>query len=338
MMTIDGARGEGGGQILRTALSLALIDGKPVRVENIRAGRRKGGLLKQHLVCVRAAAEISGGEVEGDELGSTTLALRPGPVRGGSYRFAIGSAGSTMLVLQTVLPALLKADGPSELVLEGGTHNPLAPTYDFLDRVFVPLLRRMGAEVALELDRPGFHPAGGGRVRVRVTPSVLRPLTLLERGALLRRHAFAMVSAISGDVAVRELARVREVLGWEGPECSIRTVKSPLGPGNVLWAELESEHLTEAFVIFGERGLLAEKVADELCAEVSDYLACDAPVGEHLADQLLLPMALAGGGAFRARRLSSHAQTQIALIPEFVRCAIEVSEEPSGVVRVDVRS
>ncbi len=338
MRTIDGSMGEGGGQILRTALSLALVEGAPVRVENIRAGRRKGGLLKQHLACVRAAVQISGGAAEGDELGSTAVEFAPRALQGGRHRFAIGSAGSTMLVLQTLLPALLRAGQPTELTLEGGTHNPLAPTFDFLDRVFVPLLRRMGAQVELSLVRPGFQPAGGGRVEVRVTPSPLRPLVLLERGAPVRRRAYAIISALPGDVAERELARVREVLGWLGTECTIRGIKAPIGPGNVLWSELESAHVTEAFVAFGERGRPAEQVADDLCAQVADYLASDAPVGEHLADQLLLPLALAGGGAFRAVRLSSHARTQLALIPRFLRCAFEVTEEASGAARVEVRS
>jgi len=328
-MDIDGSMGEGGGQILRTALALALITGTPIRVEKIRAGRRKPGLMRQHLVAVRAAAAIGAAKVSGDEVGSTALSFAPTDIIGGTHHFKIGSAGSTTLVLQTVLPALLRAREPSTLIVEGGTHNPLAPTFDFLERSFLPVLRRMGARVELALEVHGFHPAGGGRIVATVEPSTLVPLDLMQRGAVVSRGATAVISALPGDVAERELARVRERLGFAADECHIRGVKAPNGPGNVLSIAVESAHVTELVTAFGERGVRAEAVADRACDEVERYLKMEGvPVGEHLADQLLLPLALAGGGRFRALDASSHARTQVDLIPRFLdRIAIEVSGE-----------
>jgi RNA 3'-terminal phosphate cyclase (ATP) len=338
LRVIDGARGEGGGQVLRTALSLSAITGVPIRVENIRAGRHKGGLLRQHLACVRAIAALSEANVRGDELGSTTLELTPRPVRGGrAYTFSIGSAGSTLLLLQTVLPTLLTAQEPTEVLLEGGTHNPLAPTYEFVERAYLPLLRRMGADVTSSLERPGFAPAGGGRVRLQVTPSTLRPLSLLTRGAHLSTTATALVSAVPGDVAQRELARVAHRLRTLTPTCHQRSVRTPMAPGNALTVELEFEHLTEVFTTLGERGLPAEVVADRTCDAARVYMESGAVVGEYLADQLLLPLALAGGGEFVSTALSSHAATQVGLVPEFL--AVEVSERAAGpgLVHVVVR-
>jgi RNA 3'-terminal phosphate cyclase (ATP) len=183
LIRIDGRLGEGGGQILRTSLSLSLVTGKAFRIENIRAGREKPGLLRQHLAAVLAAAEVCGGEVEGAVPGSSCLTFRPGPVRPGQYRFSVGTAGSATLVFQTVLPALMLGSWPSSVEVEGGTHNMAAPPYDFLSRTFVPLVNRMGPNVSLRFERYGFYPAGGGRFSAEIQPAVaLKPLHLGERG------------------------------------------------------------------------------------------------------------------------------------------------------------
>ena len=187
---IDGSQGEGGGQILRSSLALSLLTGRPLVIENIRSGRRKPGLMRQHLTAVRAAVEISSGEVEGDEIGSQLLRFQPGEVCPGAYSFAIGTAGSTTLVLQSVLPALLCADGPSELRFEGGTHNPLAPPFDFLERAYLPLVERLGPRLEVCLERPGFFPAGGGCFSLKVTPArTLGALELIEPGPLIERRS-----------------------------------------------------------------------------------------------------------------------------------------------------
>src|SRR5258705_2280598 len=195
MLTIDGSFGEGGGQILRTALALSLVTGKPFRIENIRAGRKNPGLLRQHLTAVNAATEISRSEVMGAAIGSRELTFAPGSVVAGTYAFAVGTAGSTTLVLQTVLPALLVASGTSKVILEGGTHNPFAPPFDFLEKTFLPLVNRMGPQVTAELERPGFYPAGGGRMNVTVEPAdALRELALPARGEVRARRAKAVVA------------------------------------------------------------------------------------------------------------------------------------------------
>jgi RNA 3'-terminal phosphate cyclase (ATP) len=218
LLTIDGSQGEGGGQILRSALALSLVTGRPFRIFHLRAGRARPGLLRQHLCAVRAAAEIGGAVVTGADLGSSELVFEPHTVRSGSYTFAVGSAGSATLVFQTVLPALMLAEETSTLELEGGTHNPAAPPYDFIARAFLPLLGQMGPRVSVTLERPGFYPAGGGRFVATIEPTLkLTPIDLEERGALLSRSASATVAALPRRIAERELARLAERLDWPRP-------------------------------------------------------------------------------------------------------------------------
>lgn len=338
MLTIDGAQGEGGGQILRTALALSLVTGTPFRIENIRARRSRPGLLRQHLTAVAAAVAVGGAEVEGASLGSPALVFRPRAVRAGEYDFAIGTAGSTGLVVQTVLPALLTAAAPSTLTLEGGTHNPAAPPFDFLARAFLPLIARMGPRVEAVLDRAGFYPAGGGRCLFRITPAPrLAPLTLLDRGAVRRRHARALVARLPRQIADRELAVVRARLGWSAEEVEAAVVDGEArGPGNVLLLELESEHVTEVVSGFGQPGVRAEAVAEQAVREVRRYLEAGVPVGPHLADQLLVPLALAGAGAFRTVALTSHGRTNLAVIRAFVPTPIAVVGTRRD-VRVEIR-
>ena len=255
MITIDGSEGEGGGQILRTSLALSLVTGQPFRMERIRAKRQKPGLLRQHLTAVEASKIVGCAEVEGAAMNSQTLEFRPGPVTPGNYRFAVGTAGSATLVLQTVLPSLLTAPDRSTLTLEGGTHNPLAPPFDFLTRSFMPLIHRMGPSVELELRRPGFYPAGGGRFHARIEPvKRLSKIALTERDAILRRRACVWLSKLAAEIADRELAVVREELRWREDECEVEVVPHPKGPGNALVLEIECEQVTAVFTGFGERG------------------------------------------------------------------------------------
>jgi RNA 3'-terminal phosphate cyclase (ATP) len=165
---INGSHGEGGGQIVRSSLALSLVTGRPFTIENLRGRREKPGLARQHLTAVRAAAQIGAAEIEGDEVGSRSITFRPTKLQAGDHTFSIGTAGSATLVLQTVLPALLIADGPSRITLEGGTHNHRAPSYEFLANAYLPLVNQMGARVSAELQRRGFYPAGGGRFIVIV--------------------------------------------------------------------------------------------------------------------------------------------------------------------------
>lgn len=328
MITIDGSQGEGGGQILRSALALSLVTGKPFRIGNIRARRKKPGLMRQHLTAVNAAAEVGAAQVSGNAIGSRELAFAPTALRSGRYHFAVGTAGSCTLVLQTVLPALILADGPSEILLEGGTHNPNAPPFDFLAGAFLPLLNRMGPSVTAVLERPGFYPAGGGRIRVKVTPSLeLLPLHLIQRGKVLTQTATAIVARLPRSIAEREIAVVREKLTW-GEDClGVMEEPDSSGPGNVLVLAVASEFVTEIFTGFGELGVSAETVAGRTVKEVREYLASGVPVGRHLADQLLLPLALAGGGAFRTLAPTAHTITNIEVLRLFLALDIKVEQQ-----------
>jgi len=318
MIEIDGSAGEGGGQILRSSLSLAIVTQQPFRIVNIRANREKPGLMRQHLTAVNAAAEICAAEVEGAEMGSRSLTFRPGSLAAGDYSFAIGTAGSCTLVFQAVLPALLTASGESRVRITGGTHNRAAPPFDFLARSFLPLLERMGAKVQLDLVSHGFFPRGGGEIRARITPAAkLGALTLHERGKWVRGHAEAYVAAIPVHVAQRELAVIGRALDWSPDQLLLRALPNDAGPGNALTITLEHENVAEVFSGFGEKGVRAETVAEEAAAEARDYLSAMAPVGEYLADQLLLPMALGEGGSFIATDATLHLRSNIDVIERF---------------------
>lgn len=331
---IDGSLGEGGGQVLRTALGLSLVTGQPFAIDKIRAGRPKPGLQRQHLTAVLAAAEVGGAQVEGAELGSQRLTFKPKGVRAGAYRFAIGTAGSTTLVLQTVLPALLVADGPSTVELVGGTHNPMAPPFDFLQHAFAPLLHRMGASLALELRTHGFYPAGGGQWRATVAPAAWTPIELLERAAEPQQRARIVLSRIPRHVAEREASTLRARLGLRADEITIDEVDSP-GPGNVVLLRLNLGVVTEVVTALGERGVLAEDVAAKVANEAEALLRSGVPVGEHLADQLLVPMALAGGGVFRTVEPSQHTTTNAQVIERFLPVAFTMRED-GGAWRIGV--
>jgi RNA 3'-terminal phosphate cyclase (ATP) len=337
LICLDGSIGDGGGQILRTALALSMVTGQSFRIEKIRAGREKPGLLRQHLTAVNAAATVCSASLDGAAIRSQTLEFKPGPVKGGVYKFSIGSAGSTTLVLQTILPALLLADEASTLTLEGGTHNPHAPPFDFLERAFVPLINRMGPKVQVSLERAGFYPAGGGRISVDIQPTkVLSPLHLLERGESKGRLAKAVVAALPGDIAKRELEKVERKLGWTGEQLQIRQLPDSWGPGNVLTLEIESEHVTEVFTGFGTKGVTAEAVAEEVIRAARQYLADGVPVGAYLADQLLLPLALAGTGSFRTQSLTQHFTTNVEIIQRFLPVRSSLSVDSERCYRVEI--
>jgi len=377
-LTIDGSHGEGGGQILRSSLALALATGTPFRIERIRAGRGKPGLLRQHLTAVEAARTISGAEVTGAALGSQTLTFVPGRPRPGAYTFAIGSAGSTLLVVQALLPALLVGEGTFDLTVEGGTHNPKAPTFDYFARVLAPLLRRLGAHLEITLDRPGFYPAGGGRLRLVVeglagrgvsdrslqgqvaalpsqadpgppsrprTPSVildrspggsLAPLDLCVRGEVRSRLVIALISALPRHVAEREIEAASSRLGWDASACGVIEAARAPGPGNTVSVEIQADHVTELFASIGEKGLPAERVALAAADEAAAWLAADVPVGEHLADQLLVPLALGSGGRFRTVRPTLHTTTQVDLLRQFIGVEVKASELRDGSWEIEV--
>lgn len=336
MLEIDGSQGEGGGQILRSALALSICTQQPFRITHIRANRDMPGLLRQHLTAVNAAAEISNAEVTGAELRSPSITFRPSRLRAGEYSFSIGSAGSCTLVLQTVLPPLLTAEGPSAIRIAGGTHNTAAPPFDFLQRAFVPQLERMGPKVRLDLVSYGFQPRGGGAIRAEIQPvSRLGILNLHERGARITGFAEAYVAGLPLHVAQRELSAVGKALNWSSDQLHVRSLPSDAGPGNTLTVTLAHEHVTEVFTGFGERSVRAEAVAEVPSRQAREYLDSDAPVGEYLADQLLLPMALAGAGSFTTHVLSEHLKTNALVIERFTGRRTRF-ERHGDLFRVDV--
>ncbi|HEX6299424.1 MAG TPA: RNA 3'-terminal phosphate cyclase [Acidimicrobiia bacterium] len=327
MLALDGSQGEGGGQILRTALACSLLTGVPFSIEKIRAARHRPGLLPQHLAAVRAAAEIADAATEEAILGSETLTFEPGEVRAGEYHFDIGTAGSTGLVLQTVLVPLLSADGESRLVIEGGTHNEGAPPFEFLDLSFTPLLRRMGAELTLFLEKPGFYPVGGGRIRALVGNATWRRLDLLERGAIRSVWARSLVSRLPLSIAHRELAVVEKGLDWPKESLTAEAIDAD-GPGNALILVVESERVTEVFTGFGRRGLPAEEVASRTVAKTRRYLDSGVAVGLHLADQLLVPLTQSKGGSFLTSEPSTHFATNADVIDRFFD--LKITTRPMG--------
>jgi RNA 3'-terminal phosphate cyclase (ATP) len=328
MKTIQLDGSAGGGQMLRTALSLAMVTGQPFRMTHIRGKRRKPGLMRQHLTCVRAACAVSDGTADGAELNSTELVFRAGKVRPGSYEFAIGTAGSTGLLMQTLLPALWLAGGPSTLRLSGGTHNPLAPPFEFLDRVFLPALARMGAKAEMSLIESGFAPAGGGTVECRIEPcSGFQKIDWRERGEIVSTAVRVPLRHLPVSIADRVLDAALAVFPCEDAGVEIREP----GPGRGLACLVEArfEHGAELTSSFGEQGVSAEKVGRRAGKMMHDFLGTGAAVGRHLADQLLLPMALAGGGRFTTMVPDDHLATNLAVIAKFLPGGFTV-EKPSS--------
>lgn len=325
MITLNGQNG--GGQILRTALSLSMITGEAFHIQNIRGLRKKPGLMRQHLTCVLAAAEVSGASVDGAELGSEELIFNPQKIKAGEYHFKIGTAGSTSLLAQTIIPALLQAEVGSTMTLEGGTHNPLAPSTCFLEHIFLPQLKRMGVDVRLELQQHGFTPAGGGRVVFTVMPSEkLEPLHLVERGNDESRQIFCHLAHVDHGVSQREIKKLADILGWN-PSCAkVIDASDALCSGNSLSAMVHYENISECVTAHGAYGRSSEQVAKTAAKGMNDYVKSGAVVGRHLGDQLLLPMVLAGAGSMITTNPTNHIITNISTIQSFLDVKIDIKE------------
>ena len=336
MIIIDGSEGEGGGQVVRNACALSLVTGQPFRITNVRGKRSKPGLMRQHVTAIEAALAVGGAHAEGISVGSSEITFTPGRVTPGDYRFAVGTAGSTGLVFQTLLMPLLLADAPSRLVLEGGTHNMLAPPFEFMAKVFVPVVRRMGAKVEMKLTRHGFYPRGGGRIEVDITPGKLAPTECLTR-ALQSVSATALFAALAFDIADREIKTARKFLPeWPDEAFAVRELPAEQGPGNALLLEAQFEQGCEIVTGFGKLGVSAESLAKTAAHRMAGFLATDAFAGPYLADQLLLPFALAGGGSFTTVKLSQHSLTAADIIERFTgrRTTFEVRQGESNLVTV----
>ena len=334
-VVIDGSFGEGGGQILRTALALAAIIQRPVEIRNIRAGRKKPGLRPQHLMGVKALATVTSAHVEGAELGSVRLYFEPRKLKGGTYALDIGTAGSTGLLLQAMMPGLFLAHGPSKLTITGGTHVPWSPCFHYLNEVFVPALKEMGCFVSLELVRWGWYPKGGGRVLASISPvAKLGAIERTKRGQLNDICVLSAVSNLPRSIGERQRDQVLKRLETEGYNPSrveFADAPSP-GTGTVVFMRVEFENGVAGFTSLGKRGKPAEKVADEACSDFFEFMASGAPVDHHLADQLVLYMALAKGrSSLIAGRITKHLVTNIWVIEQFLPVRFEVDEETGRV-------
>ena len=338
---IDGSYGEGGGQVLRTSLSLAALMGCELTMERVRAGRSKPGLAAQHVTCVRAAAAVCGAEVEGDEVGSQALRFHPGAIEPGEYRFDVSdvypSAGSTSLVLQTVLPPLLFAGGESVVTILGGTNVPWSPCYEYLACVFLPALSRAGAQATIERTRGGWYPKGGGQIVARIKPlaAPLRPFDLLERGALQRLVVTSTVSdRLPEHIVARQADAALKALPGDTSRLASRNYERPEGsPGTCLAiaAEFDSGHAGSSAL--GERRKPAEKVGAEAGRCFNDFLDSGAAVDVHLGDQLLLYAALAeGDSVVLAERNTEHLRTNAWVIQRFIEA--DIALEGDAPVRI----
>jgi RNA 3'-terminal phosphate cyclase (ATP) len=346
MITIDGSYGEGGGQILRTSLALAALTGQPLRIENIRAGRKNPGLAAQHLTAVRAAAQVCRAEVEGDALGARTLVFRPtAPPQAGEYVFDVrearqgGSAGAIGLVFQTVHLPLAHADGDSHVTLRGGTHVPWSPPVHYLMNVYLPTIAQLGYHAKLELRRWGWYPVGEGEVRAQIaargTPTS-PAVDWMQRGYLQRVTGIAAVSNLPAHIPQRMADRARALLEREGLHTAIQPRRESvggIGAGIFLTAEYENVHA--GFSALGEKGKASEQVAEEACADLLAHYAADQALDMHLADQVVLPLALSSRPAtFTTCRITLHLLTVLHVVRQFldIRCKVEGEEGRPGQV------
>ena len=345
MLTIDGSFGEGGGQILRTSLSLAALTGQEIRIENIRAGREKPGLRPQHLTGALAVAQICGGELEGAQVGSQTLVFRPGEVRGGVYEFDVAkiraSAGSVNLVLQTVLWPLAFADKRSRVVIKGGTHVPFAPTFDYIQRTFLPTVGRFGLKCRCEMVKAGYFPVGGGEVVLEIEPvDSLKPVSFDRLEKPVRVELVSAVSNLPSHIAQRQLKTGLAYMRRKGVQASGEAVEYPSpGKGTVFFAAAESGDVKAGFQSLGELRKPAEKVAQDACDEFGDYLGAGMALDKHLADQIIIPVALADGlSEFTTCEITQHLLTNISVVRQLLDVHFHISRgfgEPGQVKRVE---
>jgi RNA 3'-terminal phosphate cyclase (ATP) len=328
MLHLDGSYGEGGGQILRTALSLAAVTGVPVRIERIRAGRPKPGLRPQHLTAVQALARVSQAEVAEAHLGSQALSFKPRVLKAGHYLFDVaektGSAGAVSLIAQALLPALLMAGTPTTIVLKGGTHVPWSPPVHYLSQVFLPALAGLGARVEIALERWGWYPKGGGEVRLHITPA--RTFTGVEWRTPNTHITFRALSAASKlpeHVARRQAARLKARLKETVPVEIIPASGQDPGSFVFLWGP------RAGFSALGARGKPAENVADEVAEAYLAFLKSGATLDRHLADQILFYLALARGpSSFTTETITSHLLTNVWVIEQFLGPKFEVRGKP----------
>jgi RNA 3'-terminal phosphate cyclase (ATP) len=351
MLVIDGSHGEGGGAVLRNSLSLSAVLGQELRVEHIRAKRPNPGLQAQHLTTVRALGQICRAELKGAELRSSSLIFRPrSSPQNGEYSWDVaearrgGSAGAVTLILQCVLMPLLSAQGDSRLLLQGGTHVAWSPPFHYLQSVYLPMLRRVGMKASVEIERWGWYPIGGGLITAQVRGRgddlpTLGGLHLNSRGALTRVWGISAASNLPAHIAQRQKARAEEVLRSEGLHPDVQLVDAPAqGQGTVVFLVAEFENTRAGFTALGKKGKPAEQVADEACAQFLSYFRSEALFDQHLADQLIIPLALVrGSSSFTTCRITQHLLTNAWIVNQFLgkKVAIEGAEGEAGTVSIE---
>ncbi len=339
---VDGTMGEGGGQVLRSALSLSMLTGRPFRLSRIRANRDRPGLRFQHLTAVQAAARVSGADVTGDRVGSQMIEFTPGPVRPGDYLFDIGTAGATSLVLQTLLLPLALAQGTSRITIRGGTHVPWSPCFHYLDMHWRPLLARIGIPFELALTMAGFYPQGGGELQAWI-PGGARPtpLKLTERGPLHAVRGLSTFANLPREIAERQrnqtLRRLRVLLPHIEPELQVEQLPA-VSRGTVLLLLAECQAGRACCFALGARGKRAERVADEAVDALAAFLRSNGAVDPWLADQLLLPLAMAEGSSLlRTSEVTLHLLTNAEVIRRFLLVEIGVDGPQGGPATIHVR-
>jgi RNA 3'-phosphate cyclase len=339
MIIIDGSSGEGGGQVLRSSLALSCIAGIPFKIFNIRANRPEPGLRPQHLKSVEAAVEISSAGFEGAQLGSKELVFSPGRTRRKKYRFEIGTAGSTSLLLQTIFIPLAFANGISQFQLSGGTHVPWSPCFDYLKLNWLHYMNKIGYPAAIKLENAGFYPRGGGQINGRIKPALdLKPLDITERGELIRIRGISGVSNLDLSIATRQKHQALKRLEPIHRDVKIQTHSLP-GPskGTYLLLFAEFEHSQSCFFALGKKGKPAETVADEAVNELCAFLETDGAVDKYLADQLLLPLSLVEDQSIlRTEQITPHLLTNVEIISKFLPVNIVIAGEGghSGLIKI----
>jgi len=337
MIKIDGSIGEGGGQILRTSLSLSVITGQPVQIENIRAKRNKPGLLRQHLTALNSLSVISNANVTGNEIGSMSLAFEPKNITTGNFNFPVGSAGSTTLIFQTIFPVLMRKDAISNIIFEGGTHNPNAPSFDYVKNVFLPIVSKIGFQAKVEFGNYGFYPAGGGKWNVLIEkPKTLKPIELTKRGNLISNKVEVLHSNLDPKISIKQAKLLHSSLEKDlRDDIKIISVNSD-GPGNIIQAYFDYDNIDEMFLSFGIKALPSFKVVKDLIYDINKFTKSEAVVSKYLADQLLLPMSLGEGGIFTTLKPTKHTLTNIEIIKKFINIKISTKEIKQDLWEIEI--
>ncbi|MEM7828094.1 MAG: RNA 3'-terminal phosphate cyclase [Candidatus Aenigmatarchaeota archaeon] len=336
MIEINGSYGEGGGQILRTALSLSCITGKPFRIFHIRKGREKPGLMPQHLTSIMAAKEISDAYVEGGYIGSTDLIFSPRKTKAGEYSFDIGTAGSTLLLLQTIIPPLLFSEHVSKISIKGGTHVPFSPCYDYIEKVFAPFLNSIGIRINLKIKSYGFYPKGGGFIEAEIYPAdSISSVEIVERGRLIGIRGVSSVANLPLSIAERQRASakayLKEKLGdWVPIDIKTMDVPSP-AEGTFVFLLCESDNVLSGFSSLGRKGKSAERVGEEAASELTAYIRSDGALDPHLSDQIVIYLAMASSTSrFTTSSITDHLLTNLWTIGQFFKFKYSVEGQKDG--------